>query len=240
MELLDVVARFSIPPEKAQEFKQLASEALDVCRTQDSGTIAYEWFINEAQSECFVLETYAGAEGMLSHMKNAQLNVGQIMQFAAYAIEAFGNPPAQLAQALQGRVQFMPKFQGLPEPMRRSAEQPASTIRAVARFKIHPGKTDEFRRVAAECLQITTARDKGTLAYEWFANDAASEYTVLEAYRDAEALMEHSRNGGRHVGKLLKLSDVSVSMFANPNKEVLAMLKAMPVTLYERLQGLGN
>jgi quinol monooxygenase YgiN len=110
--------------------------------------------------------------------------------------------------------------------------------RAVARFRIHPGKSDDFRAVAAECLEAVRARDPGTSVYEWFINAAGTECVVLETYESAEALLAHARNAGPLVGKLLQFADCSVDLLADPTPEVRAALKRMPMTLYGRLQGL--
>ena len=41
-----------------------------------------------------------------------------------------------------------------------------SELQCVARLKIHDGKLDEFRRLAAKCAELVRAKDIGTLQYE--------------------------------------------------------------------------
>jgi quinol monooxygenase YgiN len=113
-----------------------------------------------------------------------------------------------------------------------------SKYRAVAKFRIHPGKTAEFRALAAECLEAVRARDPGTSVYEWFMNEAGTECVVLETYDSAESLLAHARNAGPLVGRLLQLADCSVDLLADPTPEVRAALKRMPLSLYGRMQGL--
>ena len=112
------------------------------------------------------------------------------------------------------------------------------TYRAVAKFRIHEGKTDEFRQVAAQCLEAVKLHDPGTSLYEWFINEAGTECIVLETYDDAEALLAHARNAGPLVGRLLQIADCKVDLLADPTPEMRAALKRMPMTLYGRLQGL--
>lgn len=38
-----------------------------------------------------------------------------------------------------------------------------NTIQSVARFKIHPGKLDDFKRLAAKCMELAREKDTGTL-----------------------------------------------------------------------------
>jgi quinol monooxygenase YgiN len=113
-----------------------------------------------------------------------------------------------------------------------------SKYRAVARFKIHPGKSEEFKRIAAESLAVVRAKDPGTSTYEWFINEAQNECIVLETYESAEDLLAHGRNVGRLVGTLLQISDCTVDMLADPTPEVRSLLQRMPMTLFGRLQGL--
>ena len=110
--------------------------------------------------------------------------------------------------------------------------------RAVAKFRIHEGKGEEFRQVAAQCLEAVKLNDPGTSLYEWFINEEGTECIVLETYDDAEALLAHARNAGPLVGRLLQIADCKVDMLANPTPEMRAALKRMPMTLYGRMQGL--
>ena len=113
-----------------------------------------------------------------------------------------------------------------------------SKIRVVARFSIHSGKTEEFKRIAAECLQLVQTKDTGTFAYEWFMNDAQSECVVLEAYDGAEALLAHTDNVGPMAGKLFEVSHCVIEIYGKPPDQMMSALKGLPITLFERLQGL--
>ena len=113
-----------------------------------------------------------------------------------------------------------------------------SKYQAVARFRIHAGKAEEFKRIAAECLVQVRDKDPGTTRYEWFMNEAQSECIVLETYQSAEDLLAHARNAGKLVGQLLQIADCSVDMLADPTPEMRIALKRMPMSLFGRLQGL--
>jgi quinol monooxygenase YgiN len=45
-----------------------------------------------------------------------------------------------------------------------------SELQTIARLKIHPGKLDEFKRVAAKCMELVRTKDTGTLQYEMYIN----------------------------------------------------------------------
>ena len=64
----------------------------------------------------------------------------------------------------------------------------------IARFRFHEGKLDEFKRLAAQAMEIVRTKDTGTLQYDTYFNDSQSECVVIERYRDSEAAMEHAAN----------------------------------------------
>jgi quinol monooxygenase YgiN len=73
-----------------------------------------------------------------------------------------------------------------------------SELQGIARFKIHEGKLEEFKRLSAQCMKIVRAKDSGTLQYHIYLNDDQSEAFVYERYRDSESLIEHRREPWRN------------------------------------------
>jgi quinol monooxygenase YgiN len=74
-----------------------------------------------------------------------------------------------------------------------------SELQGIARFRFHPGKVEEFKRLSALCMEIVRTQDEGTLQYEIFFNEKETECIVLERYRDSEALLAHAQ----HIGEEL-------------------------------------
>ena len=69
-----------------------------------------------------------------------------------------------------------------------------SELQGIARFRIHDGKLDEFKRLSAQAMEIVATKDPGTLQYDIYFNDDESECIVLERFKDSEALIEHAAN----------------------------------------------
>src|SRR5689334_18795356 len=67
----------------------------------------------------------------------------------------------------------------------------ASEVIGIGRFKIKPGKLDEYRRLSERCMEIVRTRDTGTLQYDIFINEDRSEIVFVERYKDAQALIDH-------------------------------------------------
>ena len=111
-----------------------------------------------------------------------------------------------------------------------------SELQGIARFRIHDGRLDEFKRLAARCMDIVRTRDSGTLQYELFFNDDQSECIVLERYRDSAALMEHFANLGELADATMATGSVSGELLGNPSTELQAALAASPVRLFTPFQ----
>ena len=53
---LQGIARFKFDEGKLEEFKRLSAQCMEIVRTKDTGTLQYEIYFNDDQSECIVLE----------------------------------------------------------------------------------------------------------------------------------------------------------------------------------------
>jgi quinol monooxygenase YgiN len=100
-----------------------------------------------------------------------------------------------------------------------------SELQGIARFKIHEGKLDEFKRLSDRALEIVRTKDPGTLQYDVYFNDDESECIVLERYRDSEAAMDHASNLGDLMQAVLAtVSVVHGELLGEPSAELRANL----------------
>jgi quinol monooxygenase YgiN len=95
---IQVTARAAIHEGKLEEFNVLAAQCMRTVREQDSGTLQYDWFLNEAQTECVVRETYRDSEAVLEHIAN----LGAILAVCTWTFEVFGSPSPKLVEAAAG------------------------------------------------------------------------------------------------------------------------------------------
>jgi hypothetical protein len=56
-----------------------------------------------------------------------------------------------------------------------------SDLLCIARLKIHHGKLDEFKHLAARCVELVRTKDTGTLQYELYFNSDNTECLVFDA-----------------------------------------------------------
>ncbi|OMC36750.1 hypothetical protein A5740_00315 [Mycobacterium sp. GA-1841] len=90
----------SIASEQLEAFKALAQQAVVAVRGE-SGALQYDWFLNESQTTCVVLEKYQDSAAVLAHLANAGAVIGQLAALGGgLDIEVFGDVSPELQQAL--------------------------------------------------------------------------------------------------------------------------------------------
>ena len=57
MSALQGIARFKFHEGKLEEFKRLSAQCMEIVRTKDTGTLQYDIYFNDDQSECVVHST---------------------------------------------------------------------------------------------------------------------------------------------------------------------------------------
>ena len=67
MSELQGIARFKFHEGKLEEFQRLAAQCMEIVRTKDTGTLQYDIYFNDDQSECIVHERYRDSEALIEH-----------------------------------------------------------------------------------------------------------------------------------------------------------------------------
>jgi quinol monooxygenase YgiN len=100
---LQGIARFKFHEGKLDEFKRLSAQAMEIVRTKETGTLQYDIYFNDDQSECVVLERYRDSEAAIEHAEN----LGDLMEAVLATVsvvhgELLGEPSAELRAKLAG------------------------------------------------------------------------------------------------------------------------------------------
>ena len=106
------------------------------------------------------------------------------------------------------------------------------------RFAIHEGKADEFMRLARRSMEITRARDTGTLQYDWFMNADRTECVLRERYRDSTAVLEHAMNIGGLMPEFMAVCVPAVEIYGTPSDELSQALAGLGPRVYAAYQSL--
>jgi len=119
-------------------------------------------------------------------------------------------------------------------------EAGVSKLRFFFRLKIHAGKLDEFKAVAAALLAMVQEQGRHTLEYEWFLNGDQTECVVLETFADSDALLTHADMVAAQAGRLFALCDMQdLWLCGEPSPAVLQRAAAFAPRQYSFLQGRG-
>jgi quinol monooxygenase YgiN len=105
------VARFKFHDGKAEEFKRLCADLMEVVRAKDTGTLQFEIFLSDDESECVIYERYRDSDAVIDHGQH----VGDIMPAILATGSGFsamlGEPSAELgAMVIGGPVPVFKRF----------------------------------------------------------------------------------------------------------------------------------
>ncbi|MGH7649805.1 MAG: putative quinol monooxygenase [Gemmatimonadaceae bacterium] len=100
MDEIKGIARVKFHPGKIAEWKRLTEAAMEIVRTKDTGTLQYEIFLNEDESEAIVFERYRDANAALEHFANIGHLMEPLLATASVTGEVLGTPNAAMKQEL--------------------------------------------------------------------------------------------------------------------------------------------
>ena len=114
MSELQGIARFTFHEGKLEEFKRLSAQCMEIVRSKDTGTLQYEIYFNDDQSECMVLERYRDSEALVEHAENIGDLMEAIVATGSVTGELLGEPSAALrANLADGPVRLFTPYQSM-------------------------------------------------------------------------------------------------------------------------------
>ena len=93
---LQGIARFKFHEGKLKEYKRLNAQAMEIVRTKDTGTLQYDIYFNDDQSEAIVLERYRDSEALIEHLAHLGDLSAAILATGSVTGELLGEPSAEL------------------------------------------------------------------------------------------------------------------------------------------------
>ena len=97
---LQGIARFKFHEGKVEEFKRLSAQCMEIVRTKDTGTLQYDIYLNDDQSEAMVLERYRDSEALIEHTAHLGDIGAAILATGSVSGELLGEPSAELTERL--------------------------------------------------------------------------------------------------------------------------------------------
>ena len=90
------IARFDFREGDVDEFKRLSARAMEIVRTKDTGTLQYEIYFNDDESECIVLERFRDSQALVEHAQHLGDLMEAIPATGSVTGELLGEPSAEL------------------------------------------------------------------------------------------------------------------------------------------------
>ena len=66
------IARFKFHEGKREEYMRLSDQAAELVRANEPGTLQYDIYLDDDQSECMVIERYRDSEAAMQHAANSR------------------------------------------------------------------------------------------------------------------------------------------------------------------------
>jgi hypothetical protein len=102
MSELQGISRFRFYDGKLEEFKFLSARCMEIVRSKDSGTLQYEIYLNDDESECMVLERFRDFEALMQHGVHLGELGEAILATGSVTSACLGAPSADLRSQLAG------------------------------------------------------------------------------------------------------------------------------------------
>ena len=116
-----------------------------------------------------------------------------------------------------------------------------SELLGIARFRFHPGKVEEYKRLSARAMDIVRAKERGsTLEYAIYFNEDESEAVVIERFASSEALIEHGANMSEISPAVLATGTVEGELLGEPSPELRAKVTGPEPELFTPWMSLGR
>ena len=114
MSELQGIGRFKFHEGELEKFKRLAGQCMEIVRAKDTGTLQYDIYFNDDQSECIVLERYRDSEALIEHAAHLG-DLGEAIFATGWVSgELLGEPSAELrAKMADSGVRLFTPYQSM-------------------------------------------------------------------------------------------------------------------------------
>ena len=99
---LQAIVRFRCHDGDVEEFKRLSAQCMEIVRTQDTGTLQYDSYFNDDETECIVIERFRDSEALIQHSENLAHLMDAIIATGSVCGELLGEPSAELRARFTG------------------------------------------------------------------------------------------------------------------------------------------
>ncbi len=81
---------------------------------------------------------------------------------------------------------------------------------------------NKFKEIAKEAISITQ-EEPGTLQYEFYLDEENTTCTIIETYKDSDAVENHVQNVGEILQKVSEICDLKVEVYGEEDEKGAAL-----------------
>lgn len=98
------VIKMDIKDGKLNEFKSLMSEMVEATKKNEPGALSYEWYFNEAETQCQIYEKYTSSQATMIHLGAFGENFAErfMSSVKPTGVDFYGSPSDELREAMKG------------------------------------------------------------------------------------------------------------------------------------------
>jgi quinol monooxygenase YgiN len=93
---LQAIVRFRPHDGALEEFKRLSAQCMEIVRAKDTGTLQYDTFFNDDETECIVVERFRDSDALIQHGENLAHLMDAIIATGSVSGELLGEPSPEL------------------------------------------------------------------------------------------------------------------------------------------------
>ena len=99
---LQAIVRFRFHDGDVEEFKRLSAQCMEIVRTQDTGTLQYDTYFNDDETECIVIERFRDSDALIQHGENLAHLMDAIVATGSVSGELLGELSTELRARFTG------------------------------------------------------------------------------------------------------------------------------------------
>ena len=99
---LQAIVRFRFHDGDVEEFKRLSAQCMEIVRARDTGTLQYDTYFNDDETECIVIERFRDSDALMQHSENLAHLMDAIVATGRVSGVLLGEPSTELRARFTG------------------------------------------------------------------------------------------------------------------------------------------
>jgi quinol monooxygenase YgiN len=116
----------------------------------------------------------------------------------------------------------------------------ADQIQYSVTWKIHDGKLEEFKSLAAEATERVETNEPNMLGYHWYLSADQTTCTLIEQFPGTEHILVHLGNVQEALGKILEVADISIDVYGAISADAKAALDPLGAVYHHHFSGFSR